>query len=165
MYEVLLSEDLELDTKLDLLAQYLQSLILGKQDTERGDHLFTVVREQYPHEPRLLDLASRYSAAKMDFADACEQVSYAIDLDPKNSTYWGQLMTYQAADDHPEESMKTFERAKKHIVPDETMLIYYSMVAQQAKEYDVAADVYRASSIRYSPPPARFDAYTLYASA
>lgn len=143
MYEVLLSEDLELDTKLELLAQYLQALILGKQSTERGDYLFKVVREQYPHEPRLLDLASRYSAAKSDFADACEQVSYAIDLDPKNATYWGQLMTYQAANGHPEESMKTFERAKKHIVPDETMMMYYSMVAQQAKEYDVAAGVYR----------------------
>lgn len=143
MYEVLLTEDLDLDTKLEFLAQYLQSLINDKHDTERGDYLFSVVRGQYPHEPRILDFAARYSAAKGNYTEAEEEISYALDLDPTNVTYWGQLMTYQAAADHPDKALETYLRAEKHIVPDDNLRLYHSIVAQQAGRYDIAARVYR----------------------
>lgn len=143
MYEVLLSADLDLDMKIELLAQYLQTLLVDKHLTERGDYLFGVVHDQYPHEPRLLDLAARYSAAKQDFGEAEEHISYAIDLDPTNTVYWGQLMTYQAAGNKPQKSLETYERALKHIVPDENLKMYHAVVAQQAKRYDIAAAVYK----------------------
>lgn len=142
MYEVLLCEDLDITQKSDLVAQYLQTLMTDRHDTQRGDYLFSVLHNQYPHEPRVLDLAARYSAAKQDFRDAEEQISYALDLDPTNTVYWGQLMTYQAADDHPEKSIETYERAKKHIEPDENLKMYYASVAQMAKRYDLAAGTY-----------------------
>lgn len=144
MYEVLLAEDLDLEQKVDLTAQYLQTLMTDKHETKRGDYLFSVLHNQYPHEPRVLDLAARYSAAKQDFKDAEEQISYALDLDPSNSVYWGQLMTYQAAGGHPEASMDTYTRAKEHITPDSNLELYYASVAQMAKRYDVAAETFRA---------------------
>lgn len=143
IYEVLLTEDLGVDQKTDLLAQYLQTLISDNRETARGDHLFSVLRNQYPHEPKVLDLAARYSAAKQNFADAQEQISYALDLDPANITYWGQLMTYQAAGDNPKEALATFERAKSHVVPDDQLKFYAASVAQMAEDYGYAADVYR----------------------
>lgn len=143
MYEVLLTEDLDITQKADLVAQYLHTLMSDSHDTQRGDHLFSVLHNQYPHEPRVLDLAARYSAAKQDFGDAEEQISYAIDLDPTNAVYWGQLMTYQAAGGHPDRSLETYSRALGHIVPDENLRIYYASVAQMAKRYDIAAGVYR----------------------
>lgn len=81
VYEALLSEDFELEDKLSLLSEYLQTLLDDSSDTARGDHLFSVLQEQYPHEPKVLDLAARYSGAKGDFKDAEEQIEYAIDLD------------------------------------------------------------------------------------
>lgn len=144
MYEVLLTEDLDLEQKVDLTAQYLQTLMTDKHETKRGDYLFSVLHNQYPHEPRVLDLAARYSAAKQDFKDAEEQISYALDLDPSNSVYWGQLMTYQAAGGHPEASLDTYSRAKEHITPDRNLRLYYASVAQMAKRYDVAAETFRA---------------------
>ena len=127
----------------DPTAQYLQSLINDKHETKRGDYLFSVLRNQYPHEPRVLDLAARYSAAKGDFKDAEEQISYALDLDPTNSAFWAQLMMYQSAGDNPASALATFERASKHITPDDNLKFYYASVAQLVKEYDIAADVYR----------------------
>lgn len=143
IYELLLTEDFDLEQKTDLLAQYLQTLLTDKHDTSRGDHLFAVLHNQYPHEPRLLDLAARYSAAKQDFKDAEEQISYAIDRDPTNNIYWGQLMTYQAADGRFEESLETYERAKAHITPDPALKQYYTSVALMSKHYDLAAAMYR----------------------
>lgn len=142
IYEVLLSEDFDLDQKTDLLGSYLQSLITDNHETARGDYLFSVLSNQYPHEPRVLDLAARYLAAKGDYKDAEEQISYAVDLDPTNVTYWGQLMTYQSAGDKPERALETYDRALKHITPDNQLKFYYASVAQFVKRYDKAAEVY-----------------------
>lgn len=143
MYEVLLTEDLDLEQKVDLVAQYLQMLMTGSGDTKRGDYVFSVLREQYPHEPRVLDLAARYSAAKQDFADAEEQIAYALDLDPTNMIYWGQLMTYQSAAGDYDKALSTFEKAESHITPDDNLKFLYASVAQTAGKYDTALKVYR----------------------
>ncbi|MDE6006140.1 MAG: tetratricopeptide repeat protein [Muribaculaceae bacterium] len=144
MYEALLTEDLDLEQKTDLVANYLQTLLRDNKDHKRGDYLFSVLQSQYPHEPRLLDLSARYNAAKGDFASARDQISYAIDRDPTNITYWGQLMTYEAADDHADMALETYERAKEHIIPDEQLRMYYVSVAQMAERYDSAANMIRS---------------------
>lgn len=143
IYEVLLSEDLGLDGKADLLSQYLETLLRDNHDSARGDHLFSVLQSQYPHEPRVLDIAARYSAAKGDYADAEEQISYAIDQDPTNLTYWGQLMTYQASGDNPKSALDTYDKAKEHVTPDVAFNLVYASVAQMTEEYDRAVDVYK----------------------
>lgn len=142
IYEVLLTEDLDADQKTDLLATYLQTLLNDKQNKSRGDYLFSVLRDQYPHEPRLLALGARYSAAKENYKDAEEQISYALDLDPLNTVYWGQLMTYQAIDNRPKEAMQTFKRAQEHISPDDNLRYYYASVAQMDSDYKAAVQVY-----------------------
>ena len=142
VYEALLSEDFELEDKLGLLSEYLQTLLDQKNDTSRGDHLFSVLREQYPHEPKVLDLAARYSGAKGDFTDAEEQMGYAIDLDPGNMEYWGQLMRFQLADDRAGEAMKTYHNALDHITPSEALKLMYASAATQAKEFKEAESTY-----------------------
>lgn len=143
MYEVLLSEDLGVEEKIDLTAGYLQTLIGNKQSWDRGDYLFEQLRKQYPHDAKVLDLAARYSAAKGDFKDAEDQIGYAIDQDQSNVTYWSQLMSYQGAGDNPERVFETYEDMKKHAEPDENIQRYYASVAQYVKRYDLAIDMYK----------------------
>lgn len=143
MYEVLLAADLEIDQKVDLVANYLQTLITGNQSTERGDYLFSVLETQNPHEPRVLDLAARYSAAKGEMKEAEEQISYAIDLQPDNSVYWGQLMLYQNSGGRPEDALATYKRSLDHIVPDDGLRLMYASIASGAGKYDAAAEMYR----------------------
>lgn len=138
VYEALLSEDFDLMDKLSLLGDYLKNLLDDESDTSRGDHLFDVLMDQYPHEPYVLDLAARYSGAKKDYADAIQQISYAIDLDPSNSLYWQQLMSYQLASDQPEAAMETYDRASSHVTPDQQMQLLYVNASVNAKAYDKA---------------------------
>lgn len=136
MYEALLSEDFELEDKLGILGDYLQTLLSEKNDTKRGDHLFSVLLDQYPHEAQVLDLAARYSSDKGDYKDAEEAIGYAIDQDLTNETYWGQLMSYQVVGDRPEAAMSTYERASGHITPSENLKLIYISAALGAKDYD-----------------------------
>lgn len=142
-YEALLSEDFDLMQKISLLEEYLQTLLSDKQNTVRGDHLFDVLRGQYPHEPQLLDLAARYSAAKGNFDEACEEIAYAMDLAPSEEKYRGQLMSYQIAGDRPKEAMETYRSLASHITPSRNLTVLYASAAQIADEYDTAIAAYR----------------------
>lgn len=138
VYEALLSEDFEMEDKLSLLSEYLQTLLDDDSDTARGDHLFEVIMDQYPHEPSVLDLAARYSSAKGDYEEAIKQIGYAIDLDSSNPMYWQQLMSYQMAADKGKEAMETFDRASSHIAINDQMRLMYGSAATMAKDYDEA---------------------------
>lgn len=143
VYEVLLTEDLDRDQKVQLLSQYLQRIIDDNADTGRGDYLFSVLRNQYPHEPDVLNLAARYSAAKEDFADAAEQIGYAIDMDPKNALYYQQRMYYLANAGMPEEAIKVYEEAGKHVDMSDNMKLYGGMLLQNVGRRDEAMALYR----------------------
>ncbi len=142
-YEALLSEDFDLDQKIELLGEYLQKLLSDQQNTQRGDHLFSVLRNQYPHEPSVLDLAARYSAAKGDYDEAQEEISYAIDLSPTEEKYRGQLMTYQMADNRPKDAIASFRDAEKHLTPTRSLKVLHASAAQMADLYDEAIEEYK----------------------
>ncbi|MEE1022340.1 MAG: tetratricopeptide repeat protein [Muribaculaceae bacterium] len=144
-YEALLSEDFGVEQKTALLAQYLQRLLTDKSNTARGDTLFQVLRRQYPHEPEVLDLDARFSAAKGELKTAVEQIRYAIDLNRENPDYWGQLMSYQLADDLPQEAIATYEEAADGMeeVP-EGMKLLLAQAAVMTKDFDRTASIYDA---------------------
>lgn len=142
MYEALLSEDFDLDEKTSILQEYLQTLLNDSSDTSRGDYLFTVLMEQYPHEPTVLDLSARYSGAKGDFKMAEEQIGYAIDLNPSEVNYWGQLMRYQLAEDRGKDAMQTYHRAAEHINIPDGLKLMYATAASIEKNTKAAEDAY-----------------------
>lgn len=142
IYEAILSEDFELDDKLTLMGEYLQSLLDDRTDTARGDHLFDVVKEQYPHEPQVLALSAAYNAAKGDVAQAIEDIQYVTDLEPSEPKYWMQLMRYQLVDGRGEDAMATYARASAHVQPDDNMKFAYASAATAAGKYGLAKETY-----------------------
>ena len=134
MYEALLSEDFEIEEKVGILGDYLQKLIDEKGEKSRGDYLFKVLMEQYPHEPSLLDMSARYSAAKGNFREAAEEIEYAIDLDATNETYWLMLMSYLLADSRFSDIVATYPRIKQHITPSPAMKNLYAGAASQLED-------------------------------
>ncbi len=143
IYDALLSEDFELEDKLHILTEYLQTLIHDNSDTQRGDYLFSALERQHPHEPAVLDLAARYSAAKGNWRDAIEQISYAIDLNPNEETYRGQLMTYYLSDDDPKAAISAYEDALSHIEhPADGLQLLYANACSLADYHDKARSIY-----------------------
>lgn len=122
VYESLLCESFDIDDKLEILTGYLASLLRGGSSSERGDHLFDVLTDQYPHEARIQELAAEYSAATGRFDTASERMTYAIGMDPDNSDYWERLMSYRVADDDNAGAEDAFKRAEARIEPTDNML-------------------------------------------
>lgn len=142
-YEALLSEDLEMEVKVNILREYLQRIFSDKSDTKRSDKLFQTLEEQYPHEPEILELGAQYAAAKEDFPKAIEQIKYALDLDAQNMDYINMLLTYLLLDNNPEEAMAVYEQGLKDEIkmyPSSGML--YATAANTLKQYDKALALY-----------------------
>lgn len=151
VYEALLSEDFELEDKLSLLGEYIQNLFDDESDTSRGDHLFEVLMEQYPHEPQLLDLAARYNISRGDSATAIQQIGYAIDQDPTNAQYWSRLIAFQVSADKPRDAMNTVHRAAEHIEITPDLQNMYALAALMAEDYQEAEKTFGELIHSYAP--------------
>lgn len=121
IYESLLAEDLDLQTKLTTLFPYLQKLIEDKSAEDRGDHLFEVLRHEYPHEDDILILSGRYHYARGDKKRAIEDLQYVVDLNSEQPAYWEELMTYELADSQMMAVRTTYGKAQKHVGGTELM--------------------------------------------
>ena len=138
IYEALLSEELELEDKLGILGDYLQKLLDESGDRQRGDHLFSVLQEQYPHEPDVLDMAARYAGAKGDFEGASESIGYAIDMDPTNEKYWLMLMSYHMTLNQYRKVVEDYQRAEGYISPSLNMKNIYAAAVSMLEDTALA---------------------------
>lgn len=115
MYESLMAEDLDLSSKVATLINYVQTLIANKSAKERGDHLFEVLLNEYPHEPQILQLSARFNMVKGNYGKAVEDMQYVVDLEPNNEKYWEELINYQLVDSQAVALRDTYAKAKNHV--------------------------------------------------
>lgn len=151
-YEALMTDDLDFETKHDLLAYYVKNLIEDDGNRARADKLFGVLLEQYPHEPQLLSLASRYSVLKHEYDRALGEIDYAIDLDHANPQYWEQAISYCFLAEQYERGLEYYRKGKKQIptIP----LSMYAMAgasAMMADDADEALQIYADELSAYFP--------------
>lgn len=142
VYQALLSPGLQLEQKVDMLGQYLQQLLRDKGDTSRGDYLFSVLEKEYPHQPELLDLESRYRMATGKKEQGIELMEYATSLDPGNEVYWQQLMAYALSAGRYDMVSKAYGKASENLVPGTDMKMMYALSLGLDKKYAEAIAAY-----------------------
>lgn len=130
--EALLSEDIMLDEKLDMMTKYMQNLLRDSADTSRGSRLFDGLLRQYPHEPEVLNLGAQYASAIGDYSKAEELMSYATDLQPDNSDYWSRLASFYYSDGKYTDAMQTYDRGVEKLgdAPLGLTLVYAAAATQ-----------------------------------
>lgn len=137
--EALLSDNLDLTTKTQILAEYLQRMVDDKADLARSDQIMTKLTDQYPHEPEVLFISAKYAAAKRDFTEALRLIDYAIKLDGQNPEYISPKMMYLFYSDKPGEAMQVYEEARSEGKPlDDISTRIYLSSAQELKRNDIA---------------------------
>lgn len=142
IYNALVAPGLDVDTKLDVLAQYTTTQLMRNDSTDRVNNLFKVMIEQHPLEPKVHELYSRYFSTIKDYKHAVEELGYGLDLDPTNAEAWQRLMVVNVLD---ENYPKAIEAAKKALEYNPENLTLYRSIGPlyyQIKEYDKAIATY-----------------------
>ena len=114
--EALLCEDLEVEQKIGVLGDFMRSVDI-KADSARIDRLYDAMVQQYPHEPRLLQLSAAYNFAREKVDKAIEEIDYAIDLDPANEEYYAHKLMFDAYAERYADALATYRRAETVLEP------------------------------------------------
>ena len=142
IYNALVSTDLPVDTKLDVLTQYTQLQLIRNDSTDRVNNLFKVLVEQHPHEPKVHELYSMYYSTIKDYKNSIEELQYEVDLDPTNAEAWQRLMVVNILDDNYPGAVKAAEKALEYNPENLDLYRYIAPSYYQMKQYDKAIETY-----------------------
>lgn len=84
----LLNKNIDVDTKVDILTDYIRDCIQQGDSSARVDNMFRTILNQHPHEAQIRHLFSDYLSFKKDYKNAAEQLSYVLDIDPSDPKNW-----------------------------------------------------------------------------
>lgn len=141
-YQALVSTDLDVESKSQILVNYTKTLLSAKDTTHRTDHLFDVLIEQHPLEPQIRVLYSEYLMFIDNNEGAAEQIDYALNLDPTNEELWTRLMAYHLYAGNYEKAIEVGDKAIR-LNPDNVELYsYLGSSCYSVKQYDKAIEVY-----------------------
>lgn len=92
VFRALESPTLDFAPKFQLLTDYVAKLYQDSLQWPRIDRMFVVMQEQNPGEAMLHELLASYKSVTGKPAEAAEQLSYSIDLDPSEGRRWSDLV-------------------------------------------------------------------------
>ena len=142
-YQALVSKDLDVASKVEVLADYARHLLVAKDSSARTENLFKVLIEQHPNEPQIRMLFSDYLAAKDDMKGAAEQMDYAVNLDPTDAQAWNRLLVLNIISENYEAAIAAGDRAIELNPTDIELYGYIAPAYYNIKQYDKAIEVYK----------------------
>lgn len=142
-YQALVSKDLDVASKVEVLADYARHLLVAKDSSARTENLFKVLIEQHPNEPQIRMLFSDYLAAKDDMKGAAEQMDYAVNLDPTDAQAWNRLLVLNIISENYEAAIAAGDRAIELNPNDIELYGYIAPAYYNIKQYDKSIEVYK----------------------
>lgn len=135
VYEALIADDLDFQSKRDLLLYYIGGQIYDSVDnsgSSRGDRLVETVLKQYPHTPEVQIIAASYYSLHKHNDKALELAQYAIDLEPSNEEYRRHAMRFAFFAKKRGVVDAIYAAAKHDLKPlgDDTELMYIRLLAE-----------------------------------
>ncbi len=139
----LVADQLDVDTKLGVLLNYIRDKMAQQDTTQSIDNLFKVLIDQHPHEASIHHLYSEYLYAKKDYPGAIEQLGYSLDVNPTDADGWRNLMIINMMNDDYAAAVKASEKALEYNPGNLDLMGYVAGCYQQMDQYDTAIETYR----------------------
>jgi tetratricopeptide (TPR) repeat protein len=148
VFQALQSSNLEFDAKYEMMRGYVSELYADTAQWPRIEHLFGVLEEENPGEPGVHLLYGAFENVRSNTQAAYEQFSYAMALDPSDSSVRMTVVQLAMSSDSLD---NVIEVSKKGMELFPTNFYFPIMAAagyNQQKRYDKAVEV--LNSVDYS---------------
>lgn len=143
IYNALTAEQLDVDSKLNVLLSLIRQQLAKEDTTQRINDLFTVLIQQHPHEAKIHQLYSEYLYAKKDIRGAIEQLGYSLDVNPTDADGWRNMVILNMMDDNYADAIKASEKALEYNPDNIDLRRYVAGCYHQMKQYDKAIEAYQ----------------------
>ncbi len=142
IYNALTAEQLDVESKVEVLLGYIRQRLALEDTTQRIDSLFTVLIQQHPHEASIHQLYSEYLYAKHDVKGAIDQLGYSLDVNPTDASGWRNMVILNMMDDNYPAAIKASEKALEYNPDNLDLYGYVAGCYHQMKEYAKAIETY-----------------------
>ena len=142
IYQALISENLDVEAKIEVLTNYARQLLSSGDSTQRVSHLFEVLIEQHPHEAHIHDLYSEYFVVKKNYRAAAEQLGYVLDINPTDAAQWRKLMLVNMMGEDLPAALAAADKALEYNPDSLDLYRYIAPIYYQMKDYDRALETY-----------------------
>lgn len=132
------SDQLDVDSKISILGQYMNQLIQDKEKLDEMDNLFKLLVERYPLEEQVHAYYALFLQYQKRSDEAISELETMLNINPKNEQTWLQLIHIYWDQKNYEKIAEVAERAMKEL-PENPQFYFYQGIAQfQLENYRLA---------------------------
>jgi len=132
------SDQLDVDSKISILGQYMNQLIQDKEKLDEMDNLFKLLVERYPLEEQVHAYYALFLEYQKRSDEAISEFETMLNINPKNEQTWLQLIHIYWDQKNYEKIAEVAERAMKEL-PENPQFYFYHGIAQfQLENYRLA---------------------------
>lgn len=140
----LVNNDLDVDTKVNILSRYIARLQQNKQGFEGANTLFQTLLEQHPEETELKLMYGSLLAMQDKTEEARFQFQLVTEMEPDNAGAWQQLLNLSMKADDMQEVKRICMKCQELFPNAPEYYFYLGIAYYQLKEYDKALETYQA---------------------
>lgn len=133
VFRAMSQPDLDVEPKLEILHAYVVKLYQDSTQRQRISQLFNKLISIHPHVPEVRDLYASYLAVTSQYAEAAEQKSYQLDLDPSDPKAWIMLSSLYLQTNDYEKAEKSAVKGTRFF-PDDAQLLELAAAAAIQRE-------------------------------
>jgi len=141
----LVNERLDINTKLTILARYINQLQSSKQDIEGVDRLFQTLLDQHPEESRLKMVYGMYLSSLNKLDEARFQVQLVTESEPENMDAWQQLLQLSLQARDFDEVIRICKKCQEIFPEIMEFYLYLGIAHYQKKDFQSAIETYQAA--------------------
>lgn len=146
---------LDVNTKAELLRNYIVNLYSDPSQTDRIHSLFAKLIEQHPHESIIHRLYASYLVTQKEFSKAAEQQSYALDIDHGEVNDWMGLLSLRMQADEFDTAEKDADLALSYFGNKPELLWYKAIIQTQEEKFSEALESAKMALMNLNDMPNR----------
>jgi len=137
------SEQLDVETKVQVLGQYVEKLVQDSTKLSETESLFKLLVDRYPLEEQVHGYYAVFLQYKKRNAEAISELETMININPKNEQTWMRLIQGYTSEKNFNQIMSVTQHAIENL-PKQPLWYFYRGIAQfQLADYTGAMTTYK----------------------
>jgi len=139
------NEQLDVETKIEVLGQYVEKLVQDSTKFAETESLFKLLVDRYPLEEQVHGYYAVFLQFRKRNAEAISELETMININPKNEQTWLRLIQFYIADKNFNQLMSVTAKAIENVPKVPTWYFYRGIALFQLADYNGALLTYKTA--------------------
>ncbi len=132
------NDQLDVDTKMNILGQYVQKMVQDSTKMDETESLFKLLVDRYPMEEQVHGYYAEFLQYRKRYAEASSELETMININPKNDQTWLRLIQIAFAKQDFDQMLSISGRAIEYLPKTPSFYFYRGIAQVQKADYPAA---------------------------